>query len=296
MRETVVASFYADRKHLHPESKTDYLACLKIVQRSVERAGMRHCLLTDYATEAAALDAGISDVMTFDLPEPLMQATTWAQAKWLETTESEGVDTVFIGADCIVVRDFRDDLPDCDFAVAYMLGHKRWRINNGFMYCPAHSRERMARHFRRVALDTGPEMFDDMLAHERGLGGLPQMPQDFGTCARAGMRVAFLPLPKWNRYMTAEKTNPNPFKGMQEANVLHFMGQWERGKPHFFEGARRLGLVYLIRIVAPHFVAGVIHHRGVIVMSAPILRYMIGWDGRRLADYCRAKGWKWERV
>lgn len=241
-RETVVCSFFADRKHLHPESNTDYLACLRIVERSVLRAGMQHILLTDPATAPAARAAGIARTFVVDLPEPLMQATTWAQTKYLESDLARPCDTVFIGADCIVMRDFRADLPDCDFAVAYMKGHKRWRINNGFMYCPARTRERMACHFRRVALDTSAEMFDDMLAHERALGGESQMPPDFGTYQRAGKQVAFLPLPTWNRYMTRSKGELNPWRHIERANVLHFMGQWEEGKPHFFEAAKRLGL------------------------------------------------------
>lgn len=240
-RETVVASFFADRKHLHPNSKTDYLACLRIVQASVRRAGLRHMLLTDALTAPLARAAGIDDIFASDLPDPLMQATTWSQSNWLESPLSAGVDTVFIGADCIVVRDFRPELPDCDFAIAYMRGHKRWLCNNGFVYCPGSSRALVSRHYRRVALDTSPEMFDDMLAHERALGGRARMPRDFGTFQRAGMDVAFLPLPKWNRFMTPTKMNTNPRIGMEAANVLHFMGQWETGKPHFFEAARLLG-------------------------------------------------------
>lgn len=43
----------------------------------------------------------------------------------------------------------------------------------------------------------------------------------------------------------------------------------------------------LVRIVAPHFV---------VRECAPILSYMTGWNGRRVADYCKRKGWSWERV
>lgn len=49
----------------------------------------------------------------------------------------------------------------------------------------------------------------------------------------------------------------------------------------------------LIRIVAPHFVAGVIARGGVIVEAAPIVRYMLGWDGRRFAAYCRRQQWEY---
>lgn len=47
----------------------------------------------------------------------------------------------------------------------------------------------------------------------------------------------------------------------------------------------------LVRIVAPHFVAG-LEFDGVVTRTAPILRYMRGWDDRRVRLYCARKGWK----
>lgn len=51
----------------------------------------------------------------------------------------------------------------------------------------------------------------------------------------------------------------------------------------------------LIRIVAPHFVAG-LEADSVVRRAAPILSYMLGWNGKRVADYCKLKKWTWERV
>lgn len=47
----------------------------------------------------------------------------------------------------------------------------------------------------------------------------------------------------------------------------------------------------VVSVDAPHFNAGVVGRDGRIVDAAPILRYMIGWDGERFAAYCRNKGW-----
>ncbi len=52
----------------------------------------------------------------------------------------------------------------------------------------------------------------------------------------------------------------------------------------------------LIAINAPHFYAGIVARDGLVIESAPIVKYMIGWSGRRVADYCASKRWKWERV
>lgn len=46
----------------------------------------------------------------------------------------------------------------------------------------------------------------------------------------------------------------------------------------------------LVRIVAPHFVAGLVTD-GHVRRAAPILRYMIGWPDDRVRRYCVAKGW-----
>jgi hypothetical protein len=46
----------------------------------------------------------------------------------------------------------------------------------------------------------------------------------------------------------------------------------------------------LIRVVAPHFVAGLITGDRV-QHAAPILKYMVGWSEQRAADYIASKGW-----
>lgn len=54
------------------------------------------------------------------------------------------------------------------------------------------------------------------------------------------------------------------------------------------------------QITAPHFCAGLTTFRRgqdlnapvTVDSAAPIIRYMLGWDVRRLFDYCRSKGWE----
>lgn len=49
----------------------------------------------------------------------------------------------------------------------------------------------------------------------------------------------------------------------------------------------------LVRITAPHFVAGLIYDPETdrVTMAAPILRYMMGWSRDMVADYCKSKDW-----
>lgn len=52
----------------------------------------------------------------------------------------------------------------------------------------------------------------------------------------------------------------------------------------------------LVSIEAPHFCVGIVARDGKVIEAAPIVRYMKGWTGREVADYCRKKGWRWEVV
>jgi len=47
----------------------------------------------------------------------------------------------------------------------------------------------------------------------------------------------------------------------------------------------------LIRVVAPHFVAG-FESDGTIKRAAPIMSYMVGWSDDKAREYILSKGWK----
>lgn len=240
----VVCSFYVERKEKAlrqdcgpikepPPSRERYLAMLKVLDASCRRYSLEHVVLTDCITADAIAEAGLVPFMV-DLPRNLMQATTEVHARWLASPHSAGCNTTFVGADCIIQHDFRPHVPASDLAVAFMRGHKKWRINNGFMHIPAASRERVAPIFRLIADDTGPVMCEDMIAVERALSPLPLIE---GVFERRGIKVALLPLHRFNlspHYM--------PEADITGAYVLHFMGGWASGKAEFFEHAERLKL------------------------------------------------------
>lgn len=52
----------------------------------------------------------------------------------------------------------------------------------------------------------------------------------------------------------------------------------------------------LYRIVAPHFVCGIVVNGGVATEAAPIIRYMIGWKVDRMREYCAGKRWSFTIV
>lgn len=48
----------------------------------------------------------------------------------------------------------------------------------------------------------------------------------------------------------------------------------------------------LLRIEAPHFVAGVVVRDHRVAKSAPIVKYMRGWPQSKVLSYCASKGWR----
>lgn len=51
----------------------------------------------------------------------------------------------------------------------------------------------------------------------------------------------------------------------------------------------------LLRVIAPHFVAGAVLFRGKVVRSAPILHYLRGWSYEQVWHYVLGKGWSLSR-
>ena len=52
----------------------------------------------------------------------------------------------------------------------------------------------------------------------------------------------------------------------------------------------------MIRITAPHFVAGIIYRKGKLNICAPIIYYMQNWPLSKIFWYCRKKKWKYEEI
>lgn len=54
--------------------------------------------------------------------------------------------------------------------------------------------------------------------------------------------------------------------------------------------------MYLFRLVAPHFVAGLEIADCKVYRAAPILAYMNGWALAKVIAYARSKGWSFSLV
>lgn len=228
MSRLVVASFWVHRPEDFPGA-ADYIGMLGILDASCKRQGYDHIVLTDHTSAPALIAAGLP-YFASDLPRNLLQAATESHARWMESPLSIGVDTLFVGADCIVLKEFRNALKPADFTII-LFQHKSLWIMTGFMHTPAASRDKMAIAFRAVADDTQPldaRTCDDMMAWERHLAPKPTC---CGIHHRAGLNVNFVPEEIWNGRPTSAYA---PFR---KAFLLHFRGS--DSKPLFFEWAAR---------------------------------------------------------
>jgi hypothetical protein len=64
------------------------------------------------------------------------------------------------------------------------------------------------------------------------------------------------------------------------------------------QAARPRETIVLVRVTAPHFVAGVVidAETAAVIAAAPILGYTLGWSARRLRKWVDFKRWEAERV
>lgn len=225
----IVVSLWVHRPDEFPKA-ADYPAMLKILQRSCDRIGLDHIVLTDRKTRHGPLwPEGVAAWEGLDVPEPLMQACTYLQAAWLQAHHAEIHDTLFVGADCIMRKE--PVYPDAvDIAVTYRRWDVKYPINTGAVFVRARARAGAAALFRRVALRCGPVWCDDQRALRAELEPMPRM---HGLHVRAGLRVGFM---RMSPYNVLPKNENDPAIG---AYMVHFRGS--KRKPLLFAWAQAWG-------------------------------------------------------
>lgn len=227
-----VASFYVERREEFPKA-ADYPSMLRILQASCDRLGLRHIVLTDAATADAGLIPSGMQFCAIDLPKPLMQAVTAIQAHFVANAPIFFGDLLLVGADSILLADPRPHLPaDADLYVTSRRPNERLdAVNNGFQFIRRSAIEKAAPLYRRVADRCGEEWRDDQRALVAELDPVP-LPTVIEE--RAGLRVAFLPMRRFN---DCPRWPGDPCK---DAVLLHFRGR--QRKKMMFAWAKRQGL------------------------------------------------------
>lgn len=215
---------------------------LRILQRSCDRLGLRHVVLTDLATfEGGLWPKECAGFRGLDVPLPLMRACTELQAQWLEEDVTRGGDTLFVGADCILLDNPAARFPiQPDLCVTYRDAESRYPINTGAQLCRgrlsrsgpsgADTQRRIAALFRRIADRCGVVWCDDQRAV---MAELAPMPSRHGHFVRGGILVGFMPMNPFNW------TPKSPADRLPRAVMAHFRGK--NRKTLFFEWAKEQG-------------------------------------------------------
>lgn len=227
-----VASFFVVRRHEFPKvDPATYFEMLLVLQRSCDRLGFRHIVLTDLGTVVGPLwPDSVEPWIGKEVPTPLMRSCTALQAQYLESAPE--TDTLFVGADSILLADPRPYLPAADLCVTSRRPSPRLdAINNGFVFVPRQSVAKVAALYHRVADHCGETWRDDQRALVAELDPVPLPPV---IEERAGLRVAFLPMRRFN---DCPRWPGDPCK---DAILLHFRGR--QRKKMMFAWAKRRGL------------------------------------------------------
>ena len=202
----IVASFLAPRPE-HPRWR-DYIPSLRLLQASCDRLGLRHVVIGD-------ADLPGFDVFHANLPRDLMPAFVLGQAAGLEALDG---DILLVGADCVIARDPRAVLRDCDVAVT--LGDfYDCRLNTGAIWVGGRVRRRVAAMWRQAHAEMGVLWGDDQLAIASQFEPLPDLRLLPVTEERQELRVKFLPVDPWNLAPEDEH------RDCAHAAILHFRGR-----------------------------------------------------------------------
>lgn len=144
----LIASFYTPREARWGLDIVGYHRCLRVLDDSCKRLGLRHVVLSD--SERTGFETAL-----YPLPENLMQAFLSAQMQLLETATEP---VLLTGADCILTADPRPLLEE-DFDVAITVGPFRdCRMNSGMIIVRDGPK---AAKIWRAALESNPTQWGD---------------------------------------------------------------------------------------------------------------------------------------
>jgi hypothetical protein len=195
-----------------------YFELLDALQWSCDRLGLRHVCLTDDPKLNDHCAAPV-ELFAAKAPRSLMKACNWLQHRWITQGDWLGMDTLFVGADTLMIDDpLKLFGGDYDMAVTIRFDIES-RVNTGAMLVREAARPEAGALFERMVAITREVWCGDQEAV--GLSLLP-LPDAYGTHKRHGLRVAFLPMEGYNaRPMTVDEAMPG-------YALLHFRGRWDR--------------------------------------------------------------------
>ena len=209
----VVSLLCPRRDHKHWTD--DYFECVKALDWSCQRLGLRHIVMTD----DPALPVDCETFVNTDAPESLMKATNWFYWKWCDQGNWAGGDTLFTGVDCLIVRDPQETFDSVagDMIMTARLNYPKRPINTGCTIVRRLARGRASIFWRNVFEATGDEWGDDLTAIAKTI---PAAPTKFGEHGLPpyGMTVHYADLEQHN-------DKPRWSDETKYPTVAHFKGQ-----------------------------------------------------------------------
>ncbi len=203
---------YGDRAHAYDEP-------IGILEASCTRLGLRHVLLTEKGNEDAIPHVPPSRVVALDGTQDLklMRAIVAGQLAYLQAMGTGEGGTIFVGVDCLFLKDPSPVFDGGDWDVAVTVGpYSPQGLNNGAVFLPPNRGDAAARfyaHAFAVCPDDWPGDQQAVLAVCAPLAR-PGVIAD-----RNGLRVRFLSMDDWN-LPPASLDDP----GIEGATMLHFKG------------------------------------------------------------------------
>lgn len=214
-----IASYYSPRPDEYGARATSYDEAIAILEASCARLGLKHVLITesgnaDLVPECVTRDRVYEIGGTQDLK--LMQAIIAGQLAYIKGVGT-GDGTIFVGVDCMFLRDPAPVFDNGDWDVSVTVGpYSPGGLNNGAVFLPKGKQDQAAA-FYALALANCPEEWPgDQTAILRVCSPLrrPGAVED-----RHGVKVRYLSMDDWN-LPPASLDDP----GIPRATMLHFKG------------------------------------------------------------------------
>lgn len=198
----IVASFFAPRFEKWPGC--DYVDCLKLLQASCDKLGLRHVLISDRHFDGF-------DTFVQPLPVNLMRAFLEGQRNFVAQLDGPAL---LVGADCLLTKSPLGVIDGRDAAFT-VYPRRTNAINNGAVWVAGP-------HCAKIwdkAIEFNPVQWgDDQRSQEEALAPIPDRIKKPWDSERLGLKIRFLPCEQYNWFPDTLDDDGNM------ATVVHFKG------------------------------------------------------------------------
>lgn len=214
-----IVSYYSPRPDEYGARAHSYDEAIACLEASCSRLGLRHVLLTEKGNEDHVPHVPAQRVVALDGTQDLklMRAIVAGQLAYLQAMGTGEGGTIFVGVDCLFLKDPSPVFDGGDWDVAVTVGpYSPQGLNNGAVFLPAGKNAEATRFYGLAYANCPEEWPGDQTAIFRVCYPLLKP----GSIAdRHGVRVKYLDMDTYN-LPPASLDDP----GISSAYMLHFKG------------------------------------------------------------------------